>query len=194
MTISKRGLLSTSSSTLIALSLATSMAVAQTASPLRFDERWWNQAIHDAEREGFVAGYLDCLQSAHLGASYADYIQYVSANVSDQPDSVPKTIQSATREMKSKAVLKGGENWSGPHGFLDGDYWGTGPVNHWLDSQNAFVEGYLACRQPPVTKRAVDRYTAAINRHYANPKLHRDKIANVLEEIIAHSEKAEPKP
>jgi hypothetical protein len=178
----------------ISLSVFTNLLLSQTigSKPLRLDEKWWNQRIHDDEREGFVAGYLDCRPRSHgINASYQDYIIFVGNHVTN---SVPETIELASRTMKPQTISKGGETWRGPHGFLNGGYWGSGSKKveaAWADLHRGYVEGYLACRKLQVTSSSVNQYVHGINNHYLNAKQEHDFIADVVNPLLPR-EKSEP--
>jgi hypothetical protein len=57
--------------------------------------------------------------------------------------------------MKSQEVPENAEVFSGPHGFLDGEWWGGFQGRPWpsevADADRGYVEGYLECAGPPVT-------------------------------------------
>ena len=169
--------------------LFTQTLISQTvdSKPLRLDEKWWNHEIHDDERQGFLAGYLNCRQFRHaVPATYVDYESFVRDHVSDKANSVPEMIEIASRRMKPRNFPKGGEVWPGPHGFLDGGYWGSGPVQRgWIELQRGFVEGYLSCLRLPVTPSSVDHYVQELDRHYADEAREHDFIADVLKRLLA---------
>jgi hypothetical protein len=158
---------------------------------LHFDPAWWKQADSD-EQQGFIYGYLDCLQPAGAPEiSINDVQAFISKTLASQkqitPNAVTVAIKLSLTAMKPRKILKGGEVFTGPHGFLDGGWWG-GFEGPWppnvTDEDRGYLEGYLECSSPPVTIQAVGRYQAAINQHYASGKYEHDKIADVLQRIL----------
>jgi hypothetical protein len=163
----------------------------QTSDVLRFDAKWWHQADSE-EQQGFIYGYLDCRSSPKAGkASIVDYQKAVtealaSGKTSD-PDAVAKAIQHAAATLKPRDT-RGAENYTEPHGFLDGEWWGdfSGPrPSEVASNDKGYVEGYLVCSSVPVTAHAVRRYQTAINQHYASGRHTHDKIANVLQPLLS---------
>jgi len=158
--------------------------------PLRFDAGWWQHASGD-EQQGFIYGYQDCRQPPKAAkASIDDYQKAVSAAVGDgansDPDVVTKAIEHAWTNLKSRDT-RGGENYSGPHRYLDGEWWGSfsgeWPSNI-AATDRGYLEGYLACASSPVRVKAVRRYQAAINQHYASGRHDHDKVADVLQRLL----------
>ena len=153
---------------------------------MRFDVVWWQNANSD-EQQGFIYGYLDCRQIPKAAkASIVDYQNSVSISVKSQstrdPNAITKAIESAAKTLKSRDT-RGAEVYDGPHGFLDGGWWGDQPAN-WGDSDRGYLEGYLECALPPVTSQAVSKYQRAIDRHYASGTHDDDKIADVLQQLL----------
>lgn len=157
---------------------------------LHFDVKWWQQAASE-EQQGFVYGYMDCRQpSKSSNASIDDYQNAVSGaletrKTTDQ-SAVTKAIEHAWATLKPRNI-QGGENYSGPHGFLDGEWWGgfQGPWPPRLAAADqGYLEGYLACSSPPVTVQAVHRYQTALNKHYASGRYSHDKIADILRRLL----------
>jgi hypothetical protein len=167
-----------------------SFGLAQTAASaagLRFDATWWQHTNSD-EQQGFVYGYLDCRQVPNAAkASIVDYQNAVSVSVkthaTNDTSAVTDAIEGAARTLKSRDT-SGAENYSGPHGFLNGGWWGDQAAN-WGDSDRGYLEGYLACASPPVTVQVVKRYQIAINHHYASGHHDDDNIADVLRHLMA---------
>jgi hypothetical protein len=158
---------------------------------LRFDAEWWHQADSD-EQQGFIYGYRDCRQPANAPiVSIVDEQAFVSKAVDSQkpktPDAVTVAIHLAWKTMKSQKIEKGAEVFTGPHGFLDGEWWGefTGPwPSDVATMDRGYLEGYLECSSAPVTIQAVRRYQAALNRHYGSGHHSHDKIADVLQRLL----------
>lgn len=166
---------------------------------LVFNARWWNQAYND-EQQGFIYGYLDCRPWPKAAkASVDDYQNAVTKALgtgkgNDARD-VAKAIQQAAATLKSRDI-RGGENYTERHGFLDGEWWGEDGRQPWpsglADADRGYVEGYLECAAIPATARAVSRYQTAINRHYARGRHSHDKIANVLQPLLSHPVSSQP--
>jgi hypothetical protein len=161
------------------------------AEGLRFDAEWWNH-VNGAEQQGFIYGYLDCRQLPKAAkASISDYQDGVTAAMKLQeanaPNAVAKAIEHASQTPKSRDT-RGAENYDGPHGFLDGEWWGGFHGRPWpselADADRGYVEGYLECVAPPVTVEAVRRYQKAINQHYASRGHERDKVADLLQTLL----------
>jgi hypothetical protein len=176
---------------LIAASLPHSLNGARqassSASPLRFDSRWWQHADSD-EQQGFVYGYMDCRQPSKTSkASIVEYQIAVSEMMKSQEatgaKAVAKAIEQAWRTLPSRSI-QGGEQYRGSHGFLDGEWWGSFEGRPWpsnlADADRGYVEGYLACGSAHTTPRAVQRYQGELNRHYASGRHQHDKVADVL--------------
>jgi hypothetical protein len=159
---------------------------------LTFDAKWWHQASSE-EQQGFIYGYRDCRQPVKAPiVSIVDEQTFVSKAVESQkpgtPDAVTAAIHLAWKTMKSQDVPKGAEVFGGPHGFLDGGWWGGFEGRPWpselADADRGYLEGYLECAANPVTAQAVRRYQAALNRHYASGRYEHDKIADVLQRLL----------
>lgn len=157
---------------------------------LRFDADWWHRANGD-EQQGFIYGYLDCRQLPKATkASISDYRDAVTLAMKSgetrDANAVAKAIDQAATTLKSRNT-QGGENYNGPHGFLDGEWWGSFPgtwPSEVADADRGYLEGYLECAAPPVTVQVVRRYQTAINRHYASGRHDHDKVADVVVSLI----------
>jgi hypothetical protein len=158
---------------------------------VRFNAKWWHQADSD-EQQGFIYGYRDCLQPANAPLVGVDDEQaFVTKTVDSRqpgtPDAVTAALHLAWKTLKSRKIEKGGEVFTGPHGFLDGEWWGefSGPRPTAVASNDkGYVEGYLECASAPVTAQAVHRYQMAINQHYASGRHSHDTIADVLPPLL----------
>jgi hypothetical protein len=163
--------------------LLSSFVCAQT---LRFDSQWWRHGAHDGERTGFVHGYLDCPKAAKQvsGASSNDYVAYVYEHLGySKHSSVPSVLAQAHLYIKTRPILRGGEEYPEHHGWLDGAWWGTASTGD-PDEKRGYVEGYLQCGYGEVTASRTYRYVDALNQHFAKPSNEHHKIANVLQPII----------
>jgi hypothetical protein len=158
---------------------------------IHFDARWWRHANSD-EQQGFIYGYGDCRQPVNRPTvSIVDEQTFVSkaldSHEAGTPTSVTAAIQRAWNTLKSQKLLPGAEVFSGPHGYLDGEWWGgfDGPWPSYLESADrGYLEGYLECSSAHVTSEAVRRYQVAINHHYASGRHSPDKIADVLQSLL----------
>jgi hypothetical protein len=115
----------------------------------------------------------------------------LDSHKSDAPDAVTAALHLAWKTMKSQAIEKGAEVFAGPHGFLDGEWWGSFRGRPWpsalADADRGYLEGYLECAASPVTVEAVRSYQASINQHYASGRHEHDKIADVLRQLLNHA-------
>jgi hypothetical protein len=161
---------------------------------LRFDKQWWNQASSD-EQQGFIYGYRDCRQPAKAPlVSINDAQAFVSKILNSQKSTMSNAVTAAIhlswKKMKSQAIPKNAEVFAGPHGFLDGEWWG-GFSGAWppklVEADRGYLEGYLECASAPVTVQMVRRYQTAINQHYGSGRHDHDKIANVLQSLLKHA-------
>jgi hypothetical protein len=164
--------------------IAASTLSAQT--PLSFDRIWWNH-LQDGEQTAFIFGYLDCRQIPNLPkVSAKKYQDFILSSTSTGAKTIPNDIELAIHRLRSDPTPKGAEIWSESHGWLDGAYWGSGPVQSaWSETQRGFVEGYLACAKPNITKSDVSYIVKKIDLHYLNEKKEHDKIADVLKPLLA---------
>jgi hypothetical protein len=162
---------------------------------VRFDAKWWSQA-HSDEQQGFIYGYIDCRQPQRRStASIVDYQNAVSATMDSQktsdPNAVTKAVEHAWKTLKPQAVDKSAEVYAGPHGYLDGEWWGgfegRPRPSHVADADRGYLEGYLECSSPPVTLQDVRRYQTILNQHYVSGHHTHDKIANVLQPLLQSS-------
>jgi hypothetical protein len=174
----------------IGSSLGRARGTAPAADVLRFDAEWWQHANTD-ERRGFIYGYMDCRQPPKAAnASIVDYQNAVSEMLKSQKASGPKAVTNAIeRAWKTLGSrdIPGGEDYSEPHGYLDGEWWGgfEGPwPPNFKNADQGYLEGYLQCSSALVSERMVRRYQTAINHHYASGRHDRDKIADVLEPLL----------
>jgi hypothetical protein len=170
--------------TLAPLVITTSHSLAQ--SKLSFDRAWWDQ-LHSKEQSAFIFGYLDCRQLPRTPNVPAEkYQEFIASRKTSGPRAIPTDIECATHKLKSTPIERGAETWPEPHGWLDGAYWGTGQVQPgWRDTQRGFVEGYLACAKSDATTADVAYFVRKIDLHYLDPNKEHDKIANVLNPLLA---------
>lgn len=158
---------------------------------LRFNAKWWQHADSD-EQQGFIYGYTDCIQPVKAPVvSIVVEQTFVSTALDSQKPDAPKTVPAAIKvawaSLKSEKIPPGAEVFGGPHGYLDGEWWGgfRGPwPSELASSDRGYLEGYLECSSVPVTVQAVRRYQVAINQHYASGRHSQDKIADVLQRLL----------
>ena len=173
---------------LLVLAVTVGAQVSAGAQILTFNEKWWTSALSD-EQQGFIYGYQDCRQpkNAAVGSivDYQNYVtHYLEAHRASSGELVPIAIHTAEKNMTPRTPLKGGEIWPGPHGYLDGGWWGL-PDRNSLFQQQGFVEGYLLCATGKVDVSSVRHYVNEVNRHYATKNTEHDAIAEVLKPLIA---------
>lgn len=162
---------------------------------IRFDAKWWQHA-NSEEQQGFIYGYRDCRQPPNapkisISAEQGFVSKTLNSQQSDDPDAVTTALHLAWKTMKSQTIPKGAEVFAGPHGFLDGEWWGSFGERPWpsevSDADRGYLEGYLECAASPVTAQAVRTYQASINQHYASGRHDHDNIADVLLQLLNHS-------
>jgi hypothetical protein len=154
--------------------------------PLRFDRAWWDY-LHDEEQTAFIFGYLDCRQIPHSPkVSAAKYQEFIASRTSTNSKAITNDIELAVHKLGSDPIPRGAEIWPESHGWLDGAYWGSGPVQSaWSETQRGFVEGFLACVKPDVTTSEVSYLVKKIDLHYLDEKKEHDKISDVLKHLLA---------
>jgi hypothetical protein len=184
-------MIATGATVLLSLSLLVPHVLANSQA-LHFDAGWWHQA-DSAEQQGFIYCYGDCFQPAHRpsGVSIDEEQTFVDKAL-DSPKtairgSVVSAIHLSWRTLESKPIPKGAEMWPGPHGYLDGGWWGgfNGPWPQDIaDEDRGYLEGYLECRSGNVTAGDVLYFQRKLNQHYASGRRERDKIAVVLQALM----------
>ena len=177
--------------TLVLTIMMSVSALSQAEKPMRFDATWWQHANSD-EQQGFIYGYMDCRQPPNpSNASIVEYQNAVSVSMQDQkasdPNAVTKAIQHAWTTLRPRDI-RGGEKYNRPHGFLDGEWWGSFEGRPWppsiADADQGYLEGYLECGYPPVTVTTVRRYQVSLNHHFALGRHDHDKVADVLKSFV----------
>jgi len=155
-----------------------------------YDGDWWARAAPD-ERSGFLQGAADCLEwAAHAKLPRAiDHLEeqidrYYKAHPTDRNIAVTTVWQRvSTQGSPAKPSPPGGEVWTNPHGFFDGQWW-----RETSEAQNlGFIEGYLWCmrtcvNQPSETySRPVSYYVDEISKYIAlHPKADGQAVAKIL--------------
>lgn len=146
----------------------------------KYDGRWWN-ASQASEREGFVAGYLDCYKYDLKGpakfeaksiVAYRDLVsKYFVENTTRANQAVASALSAVADKSEEKAP-RGGEIWMERHSYFDGTYWRQAFATGGLEAQRGFVEGYLACDEQvannrnPASSIPPSELVARINRWY----------------------------
>jgi hypothetical protein len=172
---------------------------------LTYNGQWWS-AVQPAERESFVAGYLDCYRYDLKGAakyeakSIVAYRDRVSQYFADDRRRAGQSVAFALTTVADRPGEKGpsgGEVWHDRHGYFDGTYWRQAFATGGVEAQRGFVEGYLACdeqvrhgRQARSRTTASD-YVTRINRWYrfdpesgdVETSREKAKIADVLAKV-----------
>jgi len=95
---------------------------------------------------------------------------------------IPTALTSATNSMREPPPSPGGEYYPGPHGWLDGDWWGVGLDGHEF-YQTGYVEGYLQCNSHRVLMEQVKRGIQEVDRGYAHVPVS-TPVAHVLQHAI----------
>lgn len=170
-----------------------------------YDGRWWS-AAPTAERESFIAGYLDCYKYELKGASkyeakslvaYRDLVsRYFADGGKRTGQSVALALATVADKLGEKAP-SGGEAWRDQHSYFDGTYWRQTFATGGVEAQRGFVEGYLACDEQGRhsgqvgTQSTASDYVTQINRWYkfdpesgdVEPTREKAKIADVLAKV-----------
>lgn len=171
-----------------------------------YDGAWWAKAEQE-ERLGFLEGYSDCLEwDAHAKLPRAiDHLEdsitvYYKTHPDERNIAVITVWQKvSTQGPPAEPGPPGGEVWTNPHGFLDGQWWRETSEERNL----GFVEGYLLCtstcvNQPLETySRPASYYVDEISKYVSlHPKADSMAVANIL--ALFHdrqkSKTRDPKP
>lgn len=171
---------------------------AQTATPAassgyaksHFDGAWWLSA-NQGEQSGFVNGVADCMTwEAHKNGYSATPEQltdkitkFYLADPGSQGLSVLEAWQRVSPSVKQATVSKGGEIWTNPHWYLNGDWW----AQEAQTERTGFLEGYLWCLRTQVEvplasySKPASFYREKINAYVtANPKLGKEAVSRTL--------------
>lgn len=156
-----------------------------------YDGNWWLTREAD-EQTAFLEGAGDCLVwTAHVNwlTHYLDNLEqrmtrYYKEHPKDRGLPVTDVWRKLLSESKPTKPPPGGEEWTNPHGFLDGTWW----VQSSQPERLALLEGYLWCmrtcvNQPSETySRSADYYAEKIGKYIlAHPKTAYDEaVATVL--------------
>jgi hypothetical protein len=159
------------------------VAVASNATAVRtedYDGRWWLHA-DSAQRAMFISGFIDCKSADIPGRptfrarslqSYQDSVTaYYAADSSRRTQSF-FSVLSRFADRSGEHPPAGGETYSSPHGFFDGAYWRLMALQGGRPAREAFVAGYLVCRNslgrslPDRFSRPASEYRARIDAWY----------------------------
>ena len=109
--------------------------------------------------------------------------KFYQTNAASKDLSILAAWQKVPSTGKQAAALKGGETWSNPHWYLNGDWW----VKADRPEQQGFLEGYLWCLRTQVEEphasfsKSDSFYWEKVNAFVtANPKLGREAVAKTL--------------
>ncbi len=163
----------------------------------KYDGHWW-LLLTSEEKSGYLNGDADChtfelKAKPRYSKSAADEQESVTNFYRDEPDKRSLPVFEAIRIVEDEPPLretgKGGEVWTEPHGYWDGQWWREGSPADRL----GFVEGYLAChsrsqRPHGALSRTPPEYARLINQWYklneetgdVEPDRVDTKIADVL--------------
>lgn len=164
--------------------------------PQRYDGDWWLSAAPE-EQLGYLNGSTDCAMwdlgvKIRYNRSTEEDQRYVTEfyrRNSDQRSKPILEIQKAAWETPGATKPEGGEHWTEPHGYWNGDWWTQSSSSERL----GFVEGYLSCYAEKASKtkakfsKAAQQYVEELNRWYRvdDPppiplKITQGKVARVL--------------
>lgn len=189
---------------LLISAFACSAQVSRVDRPVR-DGRWWS-AAQAAERESFVAGYLDCYKFELKGpakyeakpiVAYRDLVSQYFANGGERATQSVALALAAVADKTGEKAPAGGDVWHDRHGYFDGTYWRQAFATGGIEAQRGFVEGYLACdeqvrhRRHVGTQSTASDYVTRINRWYrfdpesgdVDSTREKAKIADVLAKV-----------
>jgi hypothetical protein len=169
------------------------MSAAEIEPTKRFDGHWWSRAEPE-ERSGFLNGAGDCLISvAHktwvsrsIEWAIPKITEYYRANAASSGVPVVEVWRAVLSSVPPETPRKGGEVFTNPHGYYDGEYWRESS-----ESQKVgFLEGYLWCLRTQVEapsetySRPVSYYIkkidAYVNDFKAHPGIFNQSIASTL--------------
>jgi hypothetical protein len=148
---------------LIGLCTAAS-AQSNTGHQQAIDGNWW-RASDKAQREGFLAGYVDCstaeAKNKVFEVQWNNYEPKITEFYNAHPTELKKPVAEVFLQVigqypQNPKALATGEKYTGKHGMFDGEYWRQVP-----DQREGFVQGLLVCYQGLKTKRATFSKPAA---------------------------------
>jgi hypothetical protein len=163
-----------------------------------YDGSWW-LAITLDEQSAFLEGFGDCYTSeihkrgrsaVHLSLNQDFVTNFYRSSTENKGFTLLTVLARSDNPAPLRSVAPGGEEWTDPHGFLDGQWWREEEPRGRL----AFVEGYLYCHQKlanehgGVFHKSAATYVVLVNRWYrlnentddVDPKRVGAKIATVL--------------
>jgi hypothetical protein len=129
----------------MAAQTASSKASGRQAKP-QFNGTWW-LAANPGERSGFINGVADCMTwEAHkkrYSATPEQLGEKITKFYKSDPGTKSLSVLDAWQRVspagKEAPAPKGGETWTNPHWYLNGDWW----AQEGQTEQTGFVEGYL---------------------------------------------------
>ena len=178
----------------LAMTVFCSMSASQR---IEYNGHWW-LLLTSEEKSGYLVGDGDCYgfelkAKPAYSKSIVEEAEYVTNFYRSNADkrSVPvfDAIRVEEQQPPSRQVQAGGETWTEPHGYCDGQWWRQ--VNR--ADRLGFVEGYMACyaRSPKAhgtLSKTPAEYVRLINEWYklneesgdVDPNREDAKIADVL--------------
>ncbi len=158
-----------------------------------YDGEWWSLADPE-ERSGFLNGSADCLTwvahkkwvSHSIEWAVPKITEYYKANAASSGVPVVEAWRAVLSSAPPETPRKGGEVFTNPHGYYDGEYWRESS-----ESQKVgFLEGYLWCLRTQVEapsetySRPVSYYVkkidAYVNDFKSHPGVFNQSIASIL--------------
>jgi hypothetical protein len=187
----------------LAVVLAATAVCLGSSQTTEYNGHWWLLQTSE-EKSGYLVGDSDCYgfefkAKAAYSKSIAEEQEYVTNVYRNNPDkrSAPvfDVIRAAEQQPPSRKVPGGGEAWTEPHGYCDGQWWrGRNSAD-----RIGFVEGYIACyarspRAHGTFSKTPAEYVRLINQWYilneesgeSDPSRVAAKIADVLFKFRDH--------
>jgi hypothetical protein len=158
--------------------------------PKGYDGKWWASA-DSGEKSGFLNGAADCLTwiahekwvSRSIQWAVPKITDYYKAHAADNAVPVVDAWRKVLSEAAPETPRKGGEAYTNPHGYYDGQYWQEASESE----RRGFLEGYLWCLRTRVQSpsetysRAVSYYVERISDYVErHPKSDNEAIAAIL--------------
>ncbi len=152
-----------------------------------YDGNWW-LAAESGERTGFLDGTRDCLvwvADAKLPRDIDNLEekigQYYKTHPNDRSVAVSTIWQKvSTQGPPATPRPAGGEVYTNPHGYYDGEFWREGSEL----ANRGFLEGYIWCMRTCV-KEPADTYSRSIDYYF-------DKIWDYIEKHPGTAKYNEP--
>jgi hypothetical protein len=155
-----------------------------------YDGKWWLGAGSD-ERSGFLDGVADCVKwVAHakwlthdVDGLQEGITKYYKTRPQDSAMNVADAWRKVLSVSKPRKSIPGGEVWTNPHGYFDGQWWRESSES----DNRGYLEGYLWCLRtcvnpPPETySRPISYYADQISVYVRDhPKAEGEAVADIL--------------